>query len=360
MSDPARTWQPTKDRVDALVAEKLISARSGHVPGVFILNYTHKTQFDRVWTTETRACRGMIVRERGDGTYDVLHRPFPKFFNLGEPNAAEPPAEPFEVYEKMDGALGIVYERMDGPAIATRGSFGSAQAIDATALLRERWPDWRPDPSVTYLVEIIHPHHRIVVDYGGRRDLVLLGAIETATGRDLPLDDVAAPFEKVRRYDGIADVDELLRDQESNREGYVVYWPSQQLRLKVKFSEYVRIHRLVTGVTERRIWEMLRDGMHWGRIMSGCPPMYQRWVESAGQALLDQHDGHIAAARRAVDSIPAFESRREQAEWIMARRGEINTSIAFAILDGRDEAGLSSIAWKLCRPEASRPFVVEE
>ena len=93
------------------------------------------------------------------------------------------PNEPFEVYEKLDGSLGILYWLGDEPYIATRGSFESPQAQIATELLRA-YDLSGLDRRRTYLFEIIYPENRIVVNYDDRRELVLLAIIDTATGRE--------------------------------------------------------------------------------------------------------------------------------------------------------------------------------
>ncbi|MFN8522793.1 MAG: RNA ligase [Chloroflexota bacterium] len=356
VADPARVWMPTREAVARLRHETWITVRDGVVPGLRILNYTVKAQFKRMWTDEVRACRGLIVREVDSG-YEVVKRPFPKFFNLGEPEAGAVPQEPFVVYEKMDGALGIIYERMDGPAVATRGSFNSEPARLATHLLRERWPGWRPDPELTFLVEIIHPHWRIVVDYEGRQDLVLLAVVETATGREVPLEAVDSPLPRVPRHDGLTDLDTLTAKGEANREGFVVHWPASGRRMKVKFSEYLRIHRLVTGVTERRVWDLLATGAYHGSLMAGCPEGYQKWVGRVATELRERHDSMLNEARDVMARMPALETRREQAVWIKDQAKV--PPLAFKLLDGASEEEVSELIWKFIKPEASRPYVVE-
>ncbi|MET9842806.1 hypothetical protein ABZZ01_34320, partial [Streptomyces virginiae] len=69
--------------------------------------------------------------------------------------------------------------------VASKGSFISAQAV---------WAQRRLDgadtaalhPGTTYLAEILYPQNRIVVDYGDRRDLVLLAAFGL-DGTEVPL-----------------------------------------------------------------------------------------------------------------------------------------------------------------------------
>jgi len=47
---------------------------------LYLYNYTQNTQFERLWNEVTLQCRGLIL----DPSYNIIARPFPKFFNLGE------------------------------------------------------------------------------------------------------------------------------------------------------------------------------------------------------------------------------------------------------------------------------------
>lgn len=59
-------------------------------------------------------------------------RPLPKFLNHDQPEAPVIALdEPVVVTDKADGSLGIIYPTPDGPAVATRGSFASDQALHA-------------------------------------------------------------------------------------------------------------------------------------------------------------------------------------------------------------------------------------
>ena len=159
---------------------------------------------------------------------------------------------------KLDGSLGISYATPNGIQIATRGSFTSDQAVHATKLFQERYSalPWEAD-KYTYLFEVIYPENRIVVDYAGLDDLVLLAVIDTQTGQDVPLPEWFP--NRVTTYDGITDLSALKGMAKDNEEGFVVRF-SSGLRIKVKFDEYVRLHRLITGVNARRIWELLASG----------------------------------------------------------------------------------------------------
>jgi RNA ligase len=104
--------------LDALVADGWLRSQRHPEADLWIYNYTERTQYENYWTPETLACRGLIL----DAESRVVARPFAKFLNYGTPQAADLPAEPFTVTEKIDGSLGILYYLGGQPCIATRGA----------------------------------------------------------------------------------------------------------------------------------------------------------------------------------------------------------------------------------------------
>lgn len=142
------------EELDALIEAGYISLRFHPSEPLGILNYTNKTQFDNFWCRETKICRGLIFNTL---THEIIARPFPKFFNYGQPGAAQIPLNAtVEVTDKLDGSLGIIYPLSDGTySVATRGSFTSDQAIKATEMLK-KYDTSKFKTGVTYLVEIIY------------------------------------------------------------------------------------------------------------------------------------------------------------------------------------------------------------
>ena len=227
-----------------------------------ILNYTPRATYDRAWNQATLTCRGLIVDEADR----VVARPFPKFFGPAEPDAPPvPEGRPMVVTGKLDGSLGIAYQHPDGGIrVATRGSLSSDQAVEATNIWHEKYAGVRFRHGVTPLFEIIYPGNRIVTDYGDMRDLVLLAVIDVYTGADLPLEVINWPGPRAPRYDfgSFAElVDHVSSAQESAREGYVVRFDMgsdrPHVRLKLKFPAYVVTHRMLTGLTAARVWEIV-------------------------------------------------------------------------------------------------------
>ena len=315
---------------------------------LYILNYTPKAQYERLWDEWTLACRGQIL----DGQGVVVAQPFSKFFSLDEYGLEwTPPAEPFRAYEKLDGSLGILYW-FDGEAfITSRGAFASEQALWATQLLRTRYAHVLPrlDRSKTYLFEIIYPENRIVVNYGDRQDLVLLAVVDTATGAeadDLP--NIGFPL--VRRFDGLTDLVQIRAAQLDNEEGFVLKFRSG-LRAKVKFAEYVRLHRILTQVSTRNIWEYLATNQPFDAILEKVPDEFYDWVKATVAGLNDQYTA-IETDRRAAFQV--LETRKETAAYFQTQP---YPAVLFNMLDGKD---YSKTIWKLIKPAYERPFRLSE
>lgn len=334
-----------------MIDDKYISVQKHMTENLFIYNYTQKAQFDKVWNDETIMCRGLIM----DKNNNVVARPFPKFFNVDEALATGDtlPLENFTVTDKLDGSLGIMYWIGDKAYIATRGSFNSEQAVVANDILEKKYKDIMLDKDFTYLFEIIYPTNRIVVDYGDMRDLVLLAVVHTETGKEVNIKNYQDIFPIVKIYDGIKDINKLKDMQEDNREGFVIQYESGK-RYKIKFDEYVRLHRLVTGVNARSIWDLLRYEQDFDDLLDRVPDEFYKWVEDTrGQLELD----FMVIETKAWDlykEVKDYPTRKDQALRLMPH---VERSIVFSMLDNRD---YKEIIWKMVKPSAELPFKKDE
>ena len=222
-----------------------------------IYNYTEKAQFGNDgWNEVTLMCRGLIL----DVDYNIIARPFTKFFNSTQPEVDNSQCVgDFTVYEKMDGSL-VISTFYDGELIvASRGSFESEQAIKAREIINEKYYDEiKEHDHITYCFEIIYPENRIVVDYGKTVDLVLIGAFNTKENIDIRVEHILKPgFNVVKTYPiySLEDIPKILENK-NNFEGFVIRFDSGY-RVKMKSEEYKRLHRLVTGVSKKDIWEFM-------------------------------------------------------------------------------------------------------
>jgi RNA ligase len=324
-----------------------------------ILNYTERCAYERAWTDVTRTCRGLIY---DTCTGDVIARPFPKFFNYGEdPDATFNMDEPITITDKKDGSLGILYRGAYGQlAIATRGSFTSDQAVHATTLFRDRYEaqfgpfiedDW------TYLFEIVYKANRIVVDYGDTDDLFYLGRVHVPTGRTEPpgAPGIGWPGPQALTFSGDTLADALEMPSRPNAEGVVVHFRRSDTRVKIKQDDYVALHRLITGMNARVVWERIGAGETAEGLCQGIPEEFWPWVRQVAAELETERDRITTAARaeheRLLSALPRGWTRKDYA--LAAVKSDYRAWL-FNLLDGRDPApGI----WRTLKPSGERTLV---
>ena len=280
---------------------------------------------------------------------NVVARCFKKFFNIEEHKPEDIPNLPFEVFEKVDGSLGILYWINDLPYIATRGSFESDQAKHATELLHRKYKSIfdKIDRTKTYLFEILYSENRIVCNYGDFDDLILLTIIDNETGNE-SIKDIGFPI--VKKYDGINDLSILKSLEEDNKEGFVVRFKNG-FRVKVKFAEYVRLHRIITGVSNIAVWEYLRDDKSFDELLEKVPDEFYKWLKYTQNELTGKFDEILSECKSVFKE---FETRKETALYFQTQK---YPSVLFAMLDGKTP---NMIIWKMIRPKFQKAFKVDE
>jgi len=247
--------------VEQAIAEGMVGRQLHPKEPLAILNYTHACMYAHAWDEVTMTCRGLIYNT---DTMEIVARPWKKFFNYGQPGAPELDLRaPCITTDKEDGSLGIMYRLPSTGeyAIATRGSFTSEQAVHATKV----WLDtharyFSPDPGTTYLFEIVYPANRIVMDYQGMDDIIFLGAVEIETGHDIEAGDSQGfewPGVRADVFPWATLAEALGANPRTGAEGMVLYFPETGDRLKIKQDDYIALHRIMTNVTPRVLWEYL-------------------------------------------------------------------------------------------------------
>lgn len=244
--------------IEEMVAKGYINVEKHPSADIFIYNYSKSCSMEGVWNEATLQCRGVIV----DKDYNILARPFEKFFNYEEiEDKSIIPGGAATAYEKIDGSLGITYWLDGVPYIATRGSFVSDQAKHATEILHTKYKDgctlMGTQKGYTYLFEIVYPENRIVVDYGDTDDIILLAVRNIEYEYDCDIEYYRNHFNVAKCY-GKFDNWLNLREEIAgdNREGFVLLFDNG-FRLKLKYEDYFRLHRLRTYLTKKHIFEFI-------------------------------------------------------------------------------------------------------
>src|SRR5262249_43528590 len=215
-----------------------------------VYTYTDQCVYTNAWDEITRHSRGHVF---DTATGECVARPFPKFFNLGENQESLPEKfpwdEPYEIYEKMDGWLGVLYRHEGRYKVATRGSFHSTGAVWATEFAQGLDFSCLPD-AATLCFEIIHPGHKIILDYQGRQTLVVLAAFNRFTGEEYPRATVAGWAQAIGLplvpLLGHMSLEDLRRRQQTSQqyEGFVLRF-SDGRRVKVKTEWYLQIAKIM-------------------------------------------------------------------------------------------------------------------
>jgi RNA ligase len=332
---------------------KLISQRHPSLP-LSIYNYSQKVQYDRAWDEITLAARGLVVEDSGR----VIAKPFGKFFNMEE--LPEIPNEPFEVFEKMDGSLGIAFYYAGDWHMASRGSFTSSQSQRGGEMLKKI--QHCLVPALVYLFEIIYPENRIVVDYGTEEKLVLLAAFVANNGNEVEYESIKHEHgillcELVKKYDGVRDFKELKAMIAENAEGFVVKFKSG-MRMKIKGEEYVKLHRILTDVSSYDIWESLRDfGELPKEIFEKVPDEFFGWVRKVRDSIVAEYESvestvkeEFKAVTEKLKGTPEEEYNKKFALSVIEHPLK---GMLFSLKNGQD---ISQSIWKMVKPKYSKPF----
>jgi RNA ligase len=324
-----------------------------------IWNYTPNTQYSNLWDDITTQCRGLVTDNDGN----VVARPFKKFFNIEEDKHT--PTTEFEVHEKMDGSLGILFNYEGEWILSTRGSFTSEQSVKGRKLL-EKYDYNKLHPDYTYLFEIIYSENRIVCRYDFE-DLILLGMIHTKSGYEVNIhsdnsDDIRFKnllnnigINIVKRYDGIKDYTSLKSLVDNNAEGFVVRFSNGD-RMKIKGEEYIRLHRIMTNISTTGIWEMLLNGDNVNELLKDVPDEFYQKIKNYANELKYAHyqiseqcgKSHYYFRYGKYTDREVEPTKKEYAEHVMKHSHPNLRSVMFAMWDGKP---YDKIIWNILKPE---------
>ena len=373
---------------------------------ISIYNYSRECQYEGLWDDITLNMRGTILDIEGN----VIAKPFAKFFNYEEHTAENSklppiPNETFEVYEKMDGSLGIFFyyeeelsderryniwfnnnyetgmERFFDPNnlpdfddpyyeptpkvkgewhMATRGSFTSEQAIKGMEIAKRYNYDRFCVPGFTYLFEIIYPENRIVVDYGKEERLVLLG-IMNPEGNEVPYEEIVDDgWDIVMKYKTWGEDWETLKKEISkDNEGYVIRF-SGGMRMKIKGEEYVRLHRILTNFSSKDIWELLKNGEPLEPFLERVPDEFDDWVKRTVMNLrysfhhIDERAGKLHDGFRygKFNDKEVEPTKKEFAEYVK----QFPKELAAVMFKMWDKQPYDNIIWSMIKPKYEKPF----
>jgi hypothetical protein len=225
-----------------------------------------------------------------------------------------------------------------------------------------------------YIVEIIYPENRIVVDYGKEKVVFLSAVLNEGLSCWKPTDETELHWTmacSIFSANGIKKSDIVKTEQhfnfsddlykslkeknETNKEGYVLRYQPGNFRMKIKFEEYVRLHRVMTNLSTTAVWEVVSTGGKMEDLLKDVPDEFYKKIKAYelelkyGWYQYYNYCGKLHDYFRygKYNDIEVEPTKREFVEHIKDKHPKVK-SILFAMWDGKD---YSKIIWNILKPE---------
>lgn len=338
-----------------------------------IWNYSERVQYERLWDNITLMCRGLITDDKGN----IIVKPMTKFFNYEEvvydaENLIPWKDEYVYVQDKLDGSMLILfyYEPTNEWVTATRGSFMSEQAIEGMNILKSKYKLEAFETSIAYIGEVIYPENRIVVDYGKLSTVKFITAVPNRLYTHNNYDELHfVTAVNYFKYCGIKDKDivdskqyftfgpdlpkELKSLNTKNSEGFIFRFHPSNFRMKIKFEDYIRLHRIITGVSNIVIWEYLMQDKPFNEILEKVPDEFYDWVKNTINTINTEYSIIENEYKIIYKNIKAEYNTDDKKVFASYAKQYKYPSILFNMNTGKS---YSHFIWKLVRPTFSKPF----
>lgn len=357
------TMKLSIDQLNDYETRGLLRSQSHPTLPLIIWNYTDKVQYEGLWDDLTLQCRGLVTDTNGV----IISRGFNKFFNLEENK--HQPTDSFTITEKLDGQYIGAFFYNGQLVVNSRGSFTTEYAKVARRLLETKYfKCLRPMENAAKLSNSSHcfcfeliGHERIVVNYS-EIDLILIGVFvnnsEISPHEWVKIWNEGTTIQAPAQYNGL-DYTKVKSLNWDNHEGFVVRF-SNGSRCKVKFQQYVDLHRQVTNLSTTAIWEALMQKQRISKLLEGKnvpDEIYEDVSLFEGKLWLEYE--HYEAKHKAAFAViikchlndPRVVNRKEFAKFALQTGNGLNPKILFHMLDEKD---YSKLIWQGIKPEHRR------
>lgn len=302
-------------------------------------------------------CRGCIIKQFDDG-YSYVCRPFDKFFNYGEEQAADIDWNSSFITEKIDGSLMKLWFD-DGWHISTNGTIDAFKAIvtgneeysfgdiflkaSKCCTIFDFCKDF--DKQYTYLFELTSPETKVVINYDYA--VWYLAKRNTITGKyakekeRVPKEILQAAekyniqFPKVYPLHSLSEIINIVNQMSKDEEGVVVS-DDYGNRIKVKSPEYLIKAKLIGNGTksDEVLLEIIFNGQE-DDLLAYCPEYTERINEIKNRielyidkckSLWEQYKGLVASRKEFAQAIVNF---REKSYLFAKADGKLNGPIDY-------------------------------
>jgi RNA ligase len=296
-----------------------------------------------------QVCRGLILEV---GTWNLISRSFPKFFNYSEQYAANLDEESLKIYDKLDGSLVEIYWYDNKWNVATKGSPDASGTLNTEGktfsdLIHQTIQKmgyigiddfmYLLPKTIFYTFELTTPENQVVIPYNDYK-LTLLALFNK--DKEYELDLIELPFAtKVKLYNFSTLEDIIKASKELNEslyEGYVVVDKNFN-RVKIKSPEYLAAHRLVSGLKTAKNVASLCLQENYDDIISLIPEGIKEYVKDSREkitSLIKICNQHYQILTDHLERTGYIDERDKKKRFALIIKNHQNKGILFEMYKG--------------------------
>ena len=152
---------------------------------------------------------------------------------------------------------------------------------------------------------------------------------------------------------------EIKRDDFINKEGFVVAYENG-LRIKMKYAEYFRLHKIVSNVNEKFVWEFVSQGKPID--LHNIPDETFKFIEDTKKMLLKKFDEKWKEAHKIyIESLKELSdihgddfSKKDFALYILPRHKKMS-GVLFKIYEQKPITA-AEIIWGMLEPKFEKGY----
>jgi hypothetical protein len=333
-----------KETAESVAAElKLHISRHAKYPNLIQFKYDMiEADFNNPAVREARGC---ILDENNH--WEIIARPFDKFFNIGEGLAAPIDWTTAKVQEKLDGSLIIMYFYDGKWQVATSGTCDASGNVNGLNFdfAELFWETFRnsnlvvppaSDDLLTFMFELMTPYNRVVVNH--KKSFLRLIGVRSKYGKEYPVEDFSWLCPTVQSFplQSFEQIAESFKTMNPlTQEGYVVVDDNFN-RVKVKHPGYIALHRAKDGFGPKAFVETVRMGEtdEFLLALKEFPEWEQPYLEIKGRydKLVDEIESKYATIKH-IENQKEFALQATQYPYsgalFMIRKGKVKSAKEF-------------------------------
>jgi RNA ligase len=175
--------------------------------------------------------------------------------------------------------------------------------------------------------------------------------VDLLTGVNIVADPLTWPGPVRQKMPAKTLAEALALKPRPNAEGVVVHALEGDRRVKIKQEDYILLHRIITGLNARSVWEVLKDpDKDLIELYSAVPDEFHHWISDVAEVLTNLVDARyeqvVAEFYQVQDVVSGTDDRKGFAQYTMANYPQ-DSKYMFALLDGRS---IDELLWNEVKP----------